>query len=332
MVAERVVSMHAPVTVAVTTRNRAALLGDCLRSLRDQLLLPSVVVVSDDGSTDRTAEVVESFRPDFRGRGIELEFYRHDPPLGQEANRRFALSRAGTPLVACLDDDDMWDRRFLAATVPLLQDERVDLVGTGILVVDGVGAIDLAATERLDATTGRDRLEACTLENWLERHVCSPLFLLGNIVVRRPALVRIGWIPPGSGRVCDFATFVALAADGCVARWVPEHLFHYRLHGEGRESDRSIEGPRDLAEWLHAFAVGAARGDEQRRVLLERALSAHRAVFLMVALSGRRLEASGHLMRIVRRYGLRGPDWKEVLVAARRSLRRHPADGSRGTW
>ena len=51
-------------SIVVCTRNRAKILGDCLRSLMDQDSSSSLweLVVVNDGSTDDTRSLVESFQ------------------------------------------------------------------------------------------------------------------------------------------------------------------------------------------------------------------------------------------------------------------------------
>ena len=50
-----------PITVAVSTYNRAGLLELCLKSILNSTRQPAEVLVMDDGSADNTRETVAAF-------------------------------------------------------------------------------------------------------------------------------------------------------------------------------------------------------------------------------------------------------------------------------
>jgi glycosyltransferase involved in cell wall biosynthesis len=91
-------------SVVVPTRNRAALLGDCLHSLRGQDYPKHryEIVVVDDGSTDATEQVVLSAARDGRGAPIRLI---RQPPRGVNAARNRGIRHANGSLVCFVDDD-----------------------------------------------------------------------------------------------------------------------------------------------------------------------------------------------------------------------------------
>src|SRR5580698_757204 len=61
MMASEAVAMRPAVSVIVPARNEEACLGTCLESVVSQAGVSFEVVVVDDGSTDRTREIAESF-------------------------------------------------------------------------------------------------------------------------------------------------------------------------------------------------------------------------------------------------------------------------------
>src|SRR5215210_5724308 len=85
------------VTVVVPTRNRPALAARAVRSARDQRDVSVEVVVVDDGS-----------EPALDASTIDATIVRHDRSQGVAVARNSGLSRATAPLVAFLDDDDLW--------------------------------------------------------------------------------------------------------------------------------------------------------------------------------------------------------------------------------
>ena len=102
------------------TYNRAPLLSMTLRSIAEQEYARVEAVVVDDGSTDATAEVVDACRRIFDERSAALKYRRLATTSGPAAARNLAVSMAEGSLLAFIDSDDAWRRRFLATTVPLL--------------------------------------------------------------------------------------------------------------------------------------------------------------------------------------------------------------------
>ena len=64
------------VSVIIPTYNRADLLGRALESVIAQTYRPLEVVLVDDGSTDHTAEVAETYRSKLEAAGIGFVFHR----------------------------------------------------------------------------------------------------------------------------------------------------------------------------------------------------------------------------------------------------------------
>jgi len=86
-------------TVAITTFNRAALVGRAIESVLDQNRPALEVMVVDDASTDGTQELV-------RSRYSNVRYIRRENNSGVCASRNLALQTASRPWVLFLDDDD----------------------------------------------------------------------------------------------------------------------------------------------------------------------------------------------------------------------------------
>src|SRR3954468_3861602 len=85
------------VSVVVPTRNRAGYLDVTLTSLADQdFAEPYEVIVVDDGSRDRTPEVIAAH-------GVRS--VTHDAPHGPNAARNLGVQMAEADLIAYVDDD-----------------------------------------------------------------------------------------------------------------------------------------------------------------------------------------------------------------------------------
>jgi glycosyltransferase involved in cell wall biosynthesis len=106
------------VSVIITTYNREHLLSASVRSVLEQDFRDLELIIVDDGSTDRTREIAEAFN------GRSRYFYQPNGGIGSARNTGIRLSKA--PLVAFLDDDNLWVQDKLSRQVAVL-DARPDV-------------------------------------------------------------------------------------------------------------------------------------------------------------------------------------------------------------
>lgn len=118
-----------PLVAAITPAyNSAHWLPSSLDSVLNQTYPEWVAVVVDDGSTDDTPAVLESYR---QRMGDRLRVIRQ-PNAGMSAARNTAIAAAkDAEYVAFLDADDVWLPRRLASAVEALEarDQPVILLG-----------------------------------------------------------------------------------------------------------------------------------------------------------------------------------------------------------
>lgn len=100
------------ISVIIPLYNKEREIEGTLRSVLAQTLLPSEIVVVDDGSTDRSAEKVRSVRSPL----IRLV---SQPNAGGCAARNRAIAESRGELIALLDADDEWEPGFLAEIAAL---------------------------------------------------------------------------------------------------------------------------------------------------------------------------------------------------------------------
>lgn len=94
------------ISIILCTYNGEAYLGEQLDSLLRQTYPFYELIVQDDGSTDRTVEIVEAYRRQFPERNIHL--YINSERLGYNRNFLTAACRATGEYIACCDQDDVW--------------------------------------------------------------------------------------------------------------------------------------------------------------------------------------------------------------------------------
>jgi glycosyltransferase involved in cell wall biosynthesis len=107
------------VSVIIPTHNRAALVGQAIRSVRAQTWPDVQIIVVDDGSTDNTKELVATLP------GV---LYLSQSCQGQAAARNNGLRHAHGEYLCSLDSDDLWQPTFLEKSIQALIQLDADLV------------------------------------------------------------------------------------------------------------------------------------------------------------------------------------------------------------
>jgi cellulose synthase/poly-beta-1,6-N-acetylglucosamine synthase-like glycosyltransferase len=206
------------VTVLVDTYNHERFVEEAIVSVLEQDFPRSdmQILVVDDGSTDRTPEILRKFEPHVR--------VLRKANGGQATAFNTGIPEARGEVVAFLDGDDWWAKNKLTRVIETMTaDPSIGLVGHGIVVVERSG--------QQQAETLREgfRFRASTVEGarLLRRRGC---FLgTSRMTVRRNVLEQIGPVPDRIVVQADeyLFTLAAVLTDAEILR---EPLAYYRYH------------------------------------------------------------------------------------------------------
>jgi len=128
------------VSVIIPTYNRAAFVCEAINSVFSQTFKDYEVIIVDDGSTDNTKEVLNSYC-----RNIKYVFQENQ---GASAARNTGLKQSKGNYIAFLDSDDMWLPSKLQKQVNILdRHENVGLVYSNIAYCDELGNIQSVASK-----------------------------------------------------------------------------------------------------------------------------------------------------------------------------------------
>jgi glycosyltransferase involved in cell wall biosynthesis len=114
--------------VLIRAHNYGDFVQDAIDSALAQTVPPAQVVIVDDGSTDRTSEILATVRTG----DVELRVERNERPVGPASalNQAAAMSDAG--LLLALDADDRLSDRFIERTEAALDRTGCDVAHTGV--------------------------------------------------------------------------------------------------------------------------------------------------------------------------------------------------------
>lgn len=210
------------VTVVVTSYNYGQYVAVALESVRAQTMSNFECIVVDDGSTDNSISVIESFLRDPRFRIVRQK------NQGVSQARNVALEAACAPFVAFLDADDVWRPEKLERQLARFHtDPALGVVFSRRTIIDAQG-----------------NPLPCTDEPAPEGKVVEQLFrqnfvCFSSAMVRTEAALRVGGIDQRLRLAVDYDFWLKIARHYPFGM-IDEPLVSYRI-GHGNLSRRQRE-------------------------------------------------------------------------------------------
>jgi glycosyltransferase involved in cell wall biosynthesis len=289
-----------PVSVVIPAYNREGFLADALKSVAAQRpRRPADVIVVDDCSSDRTAEVAER---------LGARVVRHEKNRGAGAARNTGLRAAQQPWIALLDSDDRWLPYHLARLWPL-RGEHLMLAAGALRVGDD------PALDRYQGAVGRRPRVLDSPSKVLFPE--NPIPASGVLVRREAARAAGGWsesVPYAE----DLDLWIRILERG-TALLVPSVGYLWRVHRDQKSRDsrgarrayagivRSYAGRPWFSQRLAERHAAVTAWDDLRSDLAEgrRASAAAR----VIGLAGRPWRVLGLIPLLVYRWRVRRRSW-----------------------
>ena len=210
------------VSAIIPTHNRAAYVSRAIDSALGQTWPNVEVIVTDDGSSDNTAEVLDAY-----GARIKVVTQANQ---GLSAARNAAIAAASGEFIAILDDDDEWLPDRLAVQMPLMLDNPdIGLAGGGMWLVDAGGAL------REQQQPDRQSIVELGLGDLLlANRIGCPTAL-----IRRHALEAAGPFDTTFAYAEDYDMWVRIAGH-CKVVNVPRRIARYRIWRDNKSSEENM--------------------------------------------------------------------------------------------
>ncbi len=204
-------------TVVIPVRNGERYLAASIESVLQEAVDRVEIIVVDDGSTDRSAEIAESFGPKVRCLRCE--------PTGIAAARNTGWRAASAEFVLHLDADDLVIGGSIALRMAEFErDPEVDIV---------TGYTESFFSPDIDPET-RSRI---VLDRPRRGH------LAGSTIVRSSLFSRIGALNEKWRVGADIDWYARATEAGVKIVFLPDVVLHRRIHG--RNQSLSGDGARD---------------------------------------------------------------------------------------
>ena len=210
------------VSVVMPTWNREASICDAVQSALQQSYLPFEIIISDDGSTDKTIDVVaERFAAEVDSGIVKIL---KNPHRGVSAARNAGLAAARGELVAYLDSDNIWRRdMLLLATSALSQNDELACVYT--------------ALQSHNQDSGAMRVRASHYER---RRLLESNFIDLNVFVHRRALYdQYGGFDESLNRLVDWELIIRYTRNHTPA-FIPYMGVDYFLNSKRLQNITSV--------------------------------------------------------------------------------------------
>lgn len=212
--------MTAPnVSVIIPTYNREILIKDAINSVLVQTFQDFEIVVIDDGSTDNTKNVVESYNDS------RIKYF-YQQNAGLNAARNAGIRESCGKYIAYLDSDDIWESVKLEKQVKIL--EKFPEIG---LVYCGSSLID-----ENNKNIGKRPLISYK-GNVFDKIIRYNFLYNGSIVLfRRECLEKVGLFDEHTVRMTDWEFYLRFAIYYNFYG-IPEYLIRYRVHNQTMTND-----------------------------------------------------------------------------------------------
>lgn len=126
------------ISIVLTCYNGENTIYETLSSINEQTLDDFELVVIDDGSEDKTPEIIRAFN--FR-KGISINFICR-ANKGSLPSLAEGVDTAKGDFIARIDHDDLWDNNHLVDLLTIMsKDPKIVLVGTQAEIIDKEGEI-----------------------------------------------------------------------------------------------------------------------------------------------------------------------------------------------
>lgn len=222
------------ISVIIPTHNRPQFLKRALESVCCQTLMPTEILVVQNGPDNGAQEVCESFA----NNGFPVRYF-SESHAGAARARNRGIREAQGDTIAFLDDDDEWLPEKLSKQIHFMEEfPSIGVISCLSYEIDAQGELRRLRPER----NRHIELKTLVLEDTV-----NLISSLSGVVIRRNCFEKAGLFNE-SYRIGDDADLYIRLAQYFVFYSLPEPLFRYHLH-ENNASRRLEEG------WLEMISI-----------------------------------------------------------------------------
>ena len=313
--------MTPKISIIMPVLNGERYVADAIESVCRQTYPAYELLVIDDGSTDRTREIVRGFAA-----RLDLKYVHHETNQGITRSINDGLRRASGDYVTFLDHDDLWLPDFLETQLRhLTEHPDVGMVHSDIQTIDADGKV-------IEHSVTRER-KRIRPSGFVFRHLFNQSMICGNsVMVRKECFERLGlW--DESLRWADYHMWLRISRHYKID-YVPRVLTAYRQHSSQTTRSDSIEPAAEAPVAVQAIEKLLKDYPEIRDELGERVIRRRMASFYFDLAGdsfskGERRRARWYAQRAVRMWPT-NPRYLALYAATLLGI--SPARAAREAW
>jgi glycosyltransferase involved in cell wall biosynthesis len=169
------------VSVIIPYYNSESTIIRAIESVGKQTFTDFEIILVDDGSSDNTHIIVDGYIK--KHNEIFFKHY-YQENAGPSEARNLGISKSDAKYIAFLDSDDSWVSNKLEIQMKLMAENKIDLLGSNINIVETNGKI-------IRKHFIKSQLEYISFYQLLFKHY----FYASSVVIRKKVLDNIGGFP-----------------------------------------------------------------------------------------------------------------------------------------
>ena len=277
--------ISADVSVIIPAYQAEDTIARALDSVLAQTALPAEIIVIDDGSQDRTRDVVSAYVAKEIACDIRLFEQKN---LGAGAARNRGLVASTNTLVAFLDADDEWLPEKLARSLAVMKTEAADLVSHDYLRADGDSSVYISCAHNFS------RRPDPFVDYFLRGYIAT-----STVVARRQLLVGAGGFDPSLRAGQDYELWLsAISRSGMRHHVFAEALTRYHVTPNSITSQVELRRRTSWRTLCRHFPALKGRSRSPRIVAMMRAAIIYRQAAQAYRSAGNSLGALSALLRL----------------------------------
>lgn len=208
------------ISAVIPNYNQGQFIESAIRSLLEQTHPVDEIIVVDDGSTDKSVEIIESLQ----NKNLSIYLIRHPKNKGLPATRNTGIKAAKGNIIALLDADDWYYRNKIKESVKIL--DKYPFVGVVYSDYD-------VFNESHPNTYSREYKISFSVPIFRQSCIIST-----NSVVRKDLFVKSGYYDENI-KVAEDYDLWCRSLQHYLAYHIPEPLFGYRVHAKSITSSQT---------------------------------------------------------------------------------------------